>query len=123
MSLVQFLIIKFPPPRVFGSPDRFQGQAEFVEQFGEKEGEEGLTVSIPGEWFTEPGTNPFSGFPTTTIEIDPKKVIYGPLNSPADDWSSLGPIKQLDLIYLSEKIMISRVKVNPDYLFIWQRIQ
>lgn len=100
--------------------DRFQGQSEFVEQFGEGDG--GLTVSIPGEWFTEPGTNPFTGQPTTSIEIDPNRVIYGPLNNSADEWSSLGPIKQVDLIYVSKDMMISRVKVNPEYFFVWQRI-
>ena len=40
----------------------------------------------------------------------------------ANDWSSLGPIKLLDLLYLSQDMMISRVNVNPESLFVWQRI-
>jgi len=97
------------------------GQAEFIEQFGQ--GEDGLQVSIPGEWFTKAETNYYTGQPTTTIEVDPDRVIYGPSNNNADDWSSLGPIKRCDLIYLSRDMMISRVNVNPEYFFVWQRIQ
>jgi hypothetical protein len=94
---------------------------EFVEQFG-RTGEDGLQVFVPGEWYTKPQTNLFTGAPTTSIVIDPKRVIYGPANNNADDWNSLGPIKLLDLVYLSQDMMISRVNVNPEAVFVWQRI-
>ena len=70
----------------------------------------------------QPETDPFSGRPTTGIEVIPERVVYGPVNNKADDWSSLGPIKRLDLVYLSSDVMISRVNVNPEYFFIWQRL-
>jgi hypothetical protein len=93
---------------------------EFLELFGREDAM--LEVSITGEWYTKPETNIFTNQPTTSIAIDPERVVYGPSSNAAADWSSLGPIKLLDLLYLSKDIMISRGNVSPESLFIWQRV-
>ena len=104
---------------VFNSK-RFLGTVEFVEQFGK--GDDGLKAFITGEWYTKPERNPYTGAPITVIDIDPKKVVCGPSTNNGDQWSSLGPIKRLDIVYLSHDMMISRVNVNPEYVFVWQRL-
>ena len=86
-------------------------------------GESALEVFVTGEWFTKPGTNIFTRQPTTSIAIDPENVAFGLGNNKADDWSSLGPIKLLDLLYLSQDLMISRGSVNPKSLFVWKRVK
>ena len=109
--------IKLHPP----SFSRFLGTVEFLELFGQDE-DAMLEVSITGEWYTKPEINIFTNEPTTCIAVDPERVVYGPSSNKADDWSSLGPIKRLDLLYLSKDIMISRGNVNPESLFVWQRM-
>ena len=51
-----------------------------------------------------------------------KKVIYDPTTNGADQWSSLGPIKLNDFLYLDEDLMILRGNANPNTLFIYQRV-
>lgn len=114
---------------------RFLGTVEFVEVFGsdsdkdnnsdsdEDEESMKLEVFITGEWFTKDERNAVTGTPTTSIVVEPSKVIYGPSTNNAQEWASLGPIKLLDLLYLSEDIMIARNNVNMDSLFVWQRVQ
>jgi hypothetical protein len=105
--------------------NRFLGTVEFVELFGgtaNKEEEPTLEVRITGEWYPKAESNLFTGQPTTAIVVDPEKVLYGPSSNSAADWSRLGPIKLLDLLYLSDKIMVSRGNVNPESLFVWQRL-
>ena len=100
---------------------RFLGTVEFIELLGQEE-DSMLEVSITGEWDTKAETNIFTNTPTTAIAIDPERVVYGPSSNAAQDWSSLGPVKLLDLLYLSEDIMVSRGNVNPESLFVWQRV-
>lgn len=101
---------------------RFLGTCEFTEQFGSPDTEEaGLVVSVPGEWYLKPERNLVTKEPSTSLAIDPSRVIYGPSNNNADDWSSLGPIRLLDILYLSQDIMVSRANVNAESLFVWQR--
>ena len=107
--------------------NKFLGDVEFVERFegskGEEEDEElaSLDVSITGEWFTRSEQNPLTGAPNTAIEIQPETIVYGP-KANAKEWASLGPIKRLDIIYLSDDFMISRGSVNLESLFVWERI-
>ncbi|CAB9529122.1 expressed unknown protein [Seminavis robusta] len=111
---------------------KFLGTVEFVEVFGTRAGTTGfveeeddgtsLEVSITGEWYTKDERNLFTGMPTTAIAVDLEKLVYGPSTNAAQDWSSLGPIKLLDLLYLSDDIMISRGNVNPESLFVWRRL-
>lgn len=100
--------------------NKYIGNAEFVEQFGK--GDSKLEVFITGEWFTKRERNPFTGKPCTAIEVQLEKVMYGPSTNSAGDWNSLGPIKLLDVLYLSTDMMISRVNVKPDSMFVWKRI-
>lgn len=96
---------------------------EFLEEFGNLETREALlTVKIDGEWFTKFGNNVYTGQPMTSIEIVPSKVKWAMQTNNAADWSSLGPIKILDVSYLSSDMMISRVNVYPDGFFVWKRI-
>jgi hypothetical protein len=104
---------------------RFSGTVAFVELIGgtiDGKDETTLEVRITGEWYTKAESNLFTGQPTTAIAVDPEKVLYGPSSNAAADWSSLGPIKLLDLLYLSDSTMISRGNVNPESLFVWQRL-
>jgi len=99
---------------------RFLGYIEFVEQIGS--GPDALDVTVTGEWTLEPESNPFTGQPCTAIRADLEKITYGPSSNAAQDWSSLGPIKFLDIIYLDgEGLQISRGNVNTDSLFVYQR--
>jgi hypothetical protein len=80
-------------------------------------------VTITGEWFLKPETNPFTGAPMTAIQFELDKVKYGPQTNNANDWDSLGPIKLVDILYLSKDVLITRANVNVDSLFVWERIK
>ena len=58
--------------------------------------------------------------PCLTVELE--SVKYGPTMNGADQWSSLGPVKLTDFIYLDDDLMILRGNVNTNSLFVWKRI-
>ena len=91
-----------------------------MEKLGE--GENGLDVQISGEWMFEPGVDSFTGLPVTAIRADLQSVEYGPSKNKAEDWSSLGPVKLLDVIYIDDDLQILRSKVKEDAIFIYQKI-
>lgn len=102
--------------------DRYLGFVEYIEHIGGSEADDGFDVTVTGEWFLEPETNPFTGEPTTAIRLDLEKVMYGPTTNDAETWASLGPIKLLDIVYLSDNLQITRGNANPDSIFVLQRI-
>lgn len=70
------------------------------------------------------------------IKVDPTNIEYGagysmteqaPVVqlggglSQAASWQSLGPIKLLDIIYLTQDLQIVRGNSNPEALFVWKR--
>lgn len=97
------------------------GFIEFVEKLGSDEN--GLDVVISGEWMLEPGVDSFTNLPVTAIRADLESVLYGPSKNKADDWSSLGPVKLLDVIYMDKDLYIARSKVKEDTVFVYQRVQ
>lgn len=99
---------------------RYLGFIEFVERLGS--GETALDVVISGEWMLQPERDLDTGAPITAIRADLETVVYGPSTNNAQDWSSLGPVKLLDIIYMDEDLQILRGSVNTDTIFVYQRI-
>jgi hypothetical protein len=77
---------------------------------------------VTGEWYFEEKGHAVIGIPAPSLRMELKKVIYGPTTNGADQWSSLGPIKLNDFLYLDEDLMILRGNANPNTLFIYQRV-
>jgi hypothetical protein len=99
---------------------KYLGKVEYIESFvGE---EASFDVRVTGEWMLEGRKNIVTGMPSTSLRVDPEKIIYGPTTNQADDWASLGPIKLLDILYLDGDLMILRGNSNMDSLFVYQRI-
>jgi hypothetical protein len=103
---------------------KYLGFVEYVETFASAAGNDAASfdVTISGEWMLQPESNPFTGEPTTAIRVDPEIVKYGPTSNKADNWGSLGPIKLLDILYMGTDLHITRNNVNPDTLFVFQRV-
>jgi len=99
---------------------KYLGTAEYIETFGGKEAS--FEVVVTGEWYFEEKGHAVIGIPAPSLRMELKKVIYGPTTNGADQWSSLGPIKLNDFLYLDEDLMILRGNANPNTLFIYQRV-
>jgi hypothetical protein len=113
--------------KVTGS--QFLGFIEYTEKFraagdDDKESSSAFDVTISGEWMLEyQYTDPFTGAPTTAIRVDPEKVMYGPTTNDGNMWASLGPIKLLNICYLTHDLQIARGNANPDSIFVFQKSQ
>jgi hypothetical protein len=92
---------------------------EYIETFTGPEGS--FVVTITGEWMLKDDSNPFTGESTTVIRVEPEKVAYGPVTNDADTWTSLGPIKALDIIYLTADLQIVRGNANTESIFVLKR--
>ena len=99
---------------------KYLGTAEYIETFGG--GETSFEVVVTGEWYFEEKRSAITGLPAPCLRMELKKVIYGPTTNGADQWSSLGPIKLTDFLYLDEDLMILRGNGNTNSLFIYQRV-
>jgi hypothetical protein len=103
---------------------KFLGTCEYIETFGT--GPESFDVVISGEWMLKGDTNPFTSAPTTALCVDHETVVYaiGSMTSTnnAADWDSLGPMKRTDIIYMKDKLLITRGSSSTDSLFVFQRI-
>jgi hypothetical protein len=116
---------------------RFLGFVEYIETFNAGT-EESFDVKITGEWMLKEDRNPFTGQPATVIKVDPLKLIYGAASnfmsteagaapvvqvgggfSQTASWQSLGPIKLLDIIYLTDDLQITRGNSNMEAIFVW----
>lgn len=114
-TMAQFVSLR---QRLRGS--KFLGTCEHIETFGT--GVDSFDVTITGEWMLKDDVNPITGAPATVLCIEPEKVMYGVATNKADDWSSLGPIKRLDILYMESNLMIARANVNLESIFVFQRI-
>jgi len=97
---------------------KYLGKAEYIETFGGEEAS--FDVVVTGEWFLEERKNA-SRKPLSLLRVNPEKLTYGLITNEASEWSSLGPIKLLDILYLDEDLMILRGHVNLKSFFIYQR--
>jgi hypothetical protein len=115
--------------------DRFLGIVEYIETFNAGT-EESFDVNITGEWMLNMDRNPYTGQPATVIKVDPLKMVYGAASQfmASDDappvvqvgggfsqtasWQSFGPIKLLDIIYLTEDLQITRGNSNMEAIFV-----
>lgn len=108
---------------------------EFIETFNAGTAEE-FNVNISGEWMLKEGFDAVTGQLGTAIKVDPDKIEYGagyamteqaPVAqlggglSQGASWQSLGPVKLLDIIYLTPDIQIARGKSNTDSIFVFKR--
>jgi len=100
---------------------KYLGKIDYVETFGGKEAS--FDVVVAGEWFLEERKHAFTGRPSQALRVDPETLTYGLSKNQASEWSSLGPIKLLDILYLDEDLMILRGNVNLKSFFIYQRIR
>jgi hypothetical protein len=95
--------------------------AEFTETF-DAGLESAFDVTITGEWLLKGNSNPFTGAPTTAIEVLPEKIMYGSKTAKAEGWASLGPIMLVDVLYLTDELQITRGVANTESIFVWRRI-
>lgn len=114
---------------------RFLGVVEYIEAFNAGT-DESFDVRITGEWMLNMDRNPFTGQPATVIKVDPLKMEYGAASkfmasegaapvvqvgggfSQTASWQSFGPIKLLDIIYLTDDLQITRGNSNMDAIFV-----
>lgn len=103
--------------------NQFLGFVEFIEKFKNVEDDSiAFEVAITGEWQLENRyTDPYTGSPTTTIRIDPEKVSYGVSENDGESWASLGPIKLLNICFLTEDLQITRGIANPESVFVFKK--
>jgi len=116
-TLAQFKSLRM---RLFGN--KYLGNSEYVEIFGSPEGETAFEVTVTGEWYFEEKKSPYTGMPAPCLRMELEKVMYGPTTNGADQWSSLGPVKLTDIIFLDEDLMILQGNVNPSALFVYRKI-
>ena len=99
------------------------GFVEYTERIGStKNSADYLDVKISGEWLLEAVSDPFTGAPATAIRLDLESVVYGPSKNNAESWASLGPIKLMDVVYVDDDLQILRGSINPESLFVFERI-
>ena len=79
-------------------------------------------VVVAGEWYFQQKNNEYTNLPAPCLTVELESVKYGPTTNGADQWSSLGPVKLTDFIYLDDDLMILRGNVNTNSLFVWKRI-
>lgn len=106
------------------SGSKYLGTAEYIETFGGGElGGDDLSfeVIITGEWYFEEKINTYTNRPAPCLKMELEKVIYGPTTNGADQWSSLGPVKLTDFLYLDYNLMILRGNANTNSLFVYRR--
>ena len=82
-----------------------------------------MNVTVTGEWLVKGERNPFTGEPTTAIVVEPIKIMYGRSIEKAMGWASLAPIMLVDILYLTEELLITRGNANIESIFVWRRIQ
>ena len=80
-------------------------------------------VVVAGEWYFQQKNNEYTNLPAPCLTVELESVKYGPTTNGADQWSSLGPVKLTDFIYLDDDLMILRGNVNTNSLFVWKRIE
>jgi len=125
------------------SGSKYLGTAEYIETFGgsgsgsggESELEDddddddddvdddyvSFEVIVTGEWYFEEKNNFYTNQPAPCLKMELEKVIYGPTTNGADQWSSLGPVKLTDFLYLDDDLMILRGNANTSSLFVYRR--
>jgi hypothetical protein len=117
---------------------RFLGFVEYIETFNAGT-EESFDVKITGEWELKEDRNPFTGQLATVIKVDPLKMVYGAASqfmasdgappvvqvgggfSQTASWQSFGPIKLLDIIYLTDDLQITRGNSNMEAIFVLKK--
>jgi len=111
---------------------KYLGKVKYVETFGEGDDDKknddddkgvSFDVTVTGEWYVEERRHAFTGNPAPSLRVDPEKLQCGPMTNEAEQWSSLGPIKLSDFLYLDQDLMVLRGSTNPNALFVYERIQ
>lgn len=79
-------------------------------------------VSVTGSWDLKTSMSLFTGEPSILLNIEPDKVQYGPTETRADHWKSLGPSNLLDLTYLDEDFRVMRGCTSTETIFLYKRV-
>jgi len=108
---------------------KYLGFVEYIETFNVGT-EEAFDVKISGEWLLREDQ-------PTTLQVDPENIQYGSSYAMTEQapvvaigggvsqvasWQSLGPIKLLDIIYLTPNLYIARGKSKMDAIFVWMKV-
>mmetsp|Transcript_11709 Transcript_11709/g.13440 ORF Transcript_11709/g.13440 Transcript_11709/m.13440 type:complete len:459 (-) Transcript_11709:95-1471(-) len=108
---------------------KYLGFVEYIETFNVGT-EEAFDVEITGEWLLREDQ-------PTTLQVDPENIQYGSSYAMTEQapvvaigggvsqvasWQSLGPIKLLDIIYLTPNLYIARGKSKMDAIFVWMKV-
>uniref|UniRef100_A0A7S4JRF5 Plastid lipid-associated protein/fibrillin conserved domain-containing protein n=1 Tax=Odontella aurita TaxID=265563 RepID=A0A7S4JRF5_9STRA len=111
---------------------KFLGFVEFVETFNRGD-PDAFDVKITGEWLLQKDT--------PTLEISPDNIEYssggkasgmteaapvvqmGGGMSQVSEWQSLGPIKLLEVVYVSPDLYIAQGKFESSGVFVWTRVE
>ena len=107
------------------SGSKYFGECRFVEKIdaGDDDGTS-IEVVVDGEWELKDGVDPDSGERVTILKADPITLEYPGNKAKADDWSSLGSIKFLDIICLIDDVLILRgiTLTGEESLFVWKKV-
>ena len=107
------------------SGTKYFGECRFVETIdaGDDDGTS-IEVVVDGEWELKDGADPDTGERVTILKADPITLEYPGNKAKADDWSSLGSIKFLDIICLIDDCMVLRgiTLTGEESLFVWKKV-
>ena len=107
------------------SGTKYFGECRFTETIdaGDDDGTS-IEVVVDGEWELKDGADPDTGERVTILKADPITLEYPGNKAKADDWSSLGSIKFLDIICLIDDIMLLRgiTLTGEESLFVWKKV-
>ena len=107
------------------SGTKYFGECRFVETIdaGDDDGTS-IEVVVDGEWELKDGADPDTGERVTILKADPITLEYPGNKAKADDWSSLGSIKFLDIICLIDDCMVLRgiTLTGEESIFVWRKV-
>ena len=102
---------------------KFLADVEYKERVEVNPSSASFDVTVDGNWEIRRSVSLFTGEPSVVLAVDPQRVMYGPTNTKADHWKSLGPTNILDLVYLDEDLRIMRGSTSVDTILIFRRIE
>lgn len=100
---------------------KFLSDVEYKERINVVPDSASFDVTVNGSWELRSSVSIFTGEPAIALTVVPFMVTYGPTETRADHWKSLGPTNMLDLSYLDDDLRIMRGNTNTDSILIFKR--
>ena len=94
---------------------------EYTERIQVKPAAASFDVKVTGDWELRKSVSLFTGEATTVLSFEPGRVMYGPTDTNADQWKSLGPMTRLDITYLDDDLRVMRGNTATDSIFVFRR--